>query len=263
LVTNPVDFSSNAPIYDRRHGAALAPDVAQALAAKTALTHGSRILDVGAGTGRVAHALANLGGAVVALDPALPMLDQLNNKASTRHVRSVAGEGARLPFAGNVFDAVVLARVLYLMADWRVVLQQAHDALKPGGYLLHEWANGGSDEEWVRIREKTRALFQEAGIAEPFHPGARTETEVDAHFVAMGLTQTDYLSAGPGPQTSLREFLRRIMSGEVSYIWNVPKAIQEDRLPALQRWCEQTFDLEQSFPMPRELRWTVYQKSNS
>jgi hypothetical protein len=41
-----------------------------------------------------------------------------------------------------------------------VVLQRAHDALKPGGYLLHEWGNGSADEEWVRIREKTRAPFK-------------------------------------------------------------------------------------------------------
>jgi len=262
-VSECVDFSANAPIYDRRHGAVLAPDVARSSALKAALTHGTRVLDVGAGTGRVAHALADLGCDVVALDPALPMLDQLRSKASTRRVRAVVGEGARLPFAECAFEAAVIARVLYLVADWRVVLQQAHDALKPGCYLLHEWGNGIADEEWVRIREKTRALFQDAGIDAPFHPGARTEVEVDAYLVTLGLTQTDRVLAGPGPHTSLREFVRRITSGELSYIWSVPKPVQEQCLPLLQRWCEQTFDLEQSPPMPRELQWTVYRKQTA
>ena len=114
-----IDFSANAPVYDRRHGAALAPDVARSLALKAALTQGTRVLDVGAGTGRVAHAFADLGCDVVALDPALAMLDQLRSKASTRRVRAVVGEGASLPFADCVFDAAVIARVLYLAADWR------------------------------------------------------------------------------------------------------------------------------------------------
>jgi ubiquinone/menaquinone biosynthesis C-methylase UbiE len=259
-VSERVDFSANAPVYDCRHGAALAPDVARSLAMKAALTQGTRVLDVGAGTGRVAHALADLGCDVVALDPASPMLDQLRSKASTRRVRAVVGEGARLPFAACVFDAAVIARVLYLVADWRAVLQETHDALKPGGYLLHEWGNGTADEEWVRIREKTRVLFQDAGVAVPFHPGARTEAEVDDYLATLGLAQTDCVPAGPGPEISLREFVHRITSGELSYTWSVPKPVQEHCLPLLQRWCEQTFDLERSFPMPRELQWMVYRK---
>jgi SAM-dependent methyltransferase len=262
-VSERVDFSANAPIYDRRHGAALAPDVARSLALKAGLTHGTRVLDVGAGTGRVAHAFADLGCDVVALDPALPMLDQLSRKASTRRVLAVVGEGGRLPFAGCVFDTAVIARVLYLVTDWRAVLRDTRDALKQGGYLLHEWGNGSADEEWVRIREKTRALFQDAGIAHPFHPGVRTEVEVDTYAATLGFAQTDHVLAGPGPQISLREFVRRITSGELSYIWSVPKPAQEQCLPLLERWCGQTFDLEQSFPMPRELQWTVYRKQTA
>ena len=92
------------------------------------------------------------------------------------------------------------------------------------------------------------------------HAQARTEVDVDAYLVSLGLAQTDRVIAGPGPHTSLREFVRRITSGELSYIWSVPKPVQEQYLPLLQRWCEQTFDLERSFPMPRELQWTVYRK---
>ena len=51
-----VDFSANAPVYDRRHGAALAPEVARSLALEAALTRGARVLDVGAGPGRVREA---------------------------------------------------------------------------------------------------------------------------------------------------------------------------------------------------------------
>jgi SAM-dependent methyltransferase len=126
----------------------------------------------------------------VALDPAMPMLSELRSKVLERQVQVVAGEGARLPFAGGSFDVVILARILYLMSDWQVVLRETYDVLKPGGCLSHEWGNGQADEAWVQIREKARALFQHAGIDSPFHPGARTETEVEEFVTKLGFVRS-------------------------------------------------------------------------
>jgi ubiquinone/menaquinone biosynthesis C-methylase UbiE len=49
-----VDFSGNAPVYDRRHGALVPEGLVSQMLELTGLTLGSRILDVGAGTGRTA-----------------------------------------------------------------------------------------------------------------------------------------------------------------------------------------------------------------
>ena len=125
-----VDFSANASVYDRRHGLVLAPDMARRLASSGGLEPGARVLDVGAGTGRVAVAFANIGCETVALDPALAMLNECRRKASER-VSLVAGEGTRLPFARGCFDGVILARILYLLPDWQVVLRETCDVLKP------------------------------------------------------------------------------------------------------------------------------------
>ena len=255
-----VDFSANAPVYDRRHGAVLASGVAECLASSGALQRGARVLDIGAGTGRVAVAFASIGCKTVALDPAMPMLGELRRKTLERQVRVVAGEGARLPFAGGSFDGVILARVLYLMSDWQVVLRETYDVLKPGGCLFHEWGNGQADEAWVQIREKARALFQDAGIDSPFHPGARAEAEVEEYVTNLGFVRSKELPIGPGPGLTLRDFVGRVASGELSYIWNVPKQVQESCLPQLKTWCEGTFDLERPLPIPRELQWTIYRK---
>jgi hypothetical protein len=59
---------------------------------------------------------------------------------------------------------------------------------------------------------------------------------------------------------TLRDFVGRIASGEFSYTWSVPKDVQESCLPLLRKWCEDTFDLDQSVSIPRELRWTIYGK---
>ena len=125
---------------------------------------------------------------------------------------------------------------------------------------MHEWGNGQADEEWVQIREKARTLFEEAGVSSPFHPGVRSEREVDEALKVAGFVRSADLRIGPGPTLTLAEFLRRLLDGELSYIWNVPKTVQEQCLPRLKAWAEQRFDLERSIPMPRELCWTVYRK---
>jgi len=259
-MTQRVDFSGNASVYDHRHGTVLGMDTVRELASMAELPPGRTVLDIGAGTGRVAIPFAALGYNAVALDPSLPMLNELRRKANGGGIHSVAGEAERLPFPTGAFDGVVLARVLYLLSDWQTVLQQACGVLRPSGSLFHEWGNGEADEEWVQMREKARTLFEEARIKSPFHPGARSEADIDDLLMNLGLQQTRELRTGPGPSMTLREFVEKIVSGEFSYIWNVPKQVQESCLPRLKDWAEKTLNLDQSVPIPREFRWTIYRK---
>ena len=255
-----VDFSDNAKVYDRRHGAVLAEEVVQRLAAAAAIRSGTSVLDIGAGTGRVAIGLATLGCNVVALEPAAGMVETLRTKVGALPIRLIAGDGARLPFSPGQFEVVVIARLLYLTADWRGVLREAHRVLGAGGRLMHEWGNGQVDEEWVQIREKARALFEAAGVSSPFHPGVRSERDVDDGLESLGFRRSADLPIGSGPTLTLNEFLRRLIDGEFSYIWNVPTTVRERCLPMLRAWAEQRFDLGRSISMPRELSWTIHRK---
>src|SRR5215813_12134376 len=65
---------------------------------------GARVLDVGAGTGRLARAVqaADPTRHVVGVDFALEMLRQAADR-----VQMAAGDAQRLPFADGQFDAVV------------------------------------------------------------------------------------------------------------------------------------------------------------
>jgi ubiquinone/menaquinone biosynthesis C-methylase UbiE len=255
-VSERVDFSANSKIYDRRHGAVISDGLAQAIASR--LDRDATIVDIGAGTGRVALALANRGFQLVAIDPAASMLQAMRQKPG--EVLTVAAEGARLPLRRQSADAVVLARLLYLVADWQDLLREAREVLKHDGILLHEWGNGDASEEWVQVREKARSLFQEAGVETPFHPGARSEVEVDSFLRDLGFHRTEQIAAGAGPAITLADFLNKIESGEYSYIWEVPRNVQGLCLSLLRRWCESRFDLGQAAPMPAELSWAVYQR---
>jgi SAM-dependent methyltransferase len=255
-----VDFSKNAPVFDRRHGSALADDEVDRLWKAAGLYSGVAILDIGAGTGRVAIPLGIRGCAVVALEPAWGMVDQLRAKANDSTLSVVVGEGGQLPFQAGAFDAVVIARLLYLAKDWREILRESHRVLVAGGSVLHEWGNGQVEEEWVQIREAARRLFERAGVSDPFHPGVRSESDVDTDLTNLGFVRASNVVAGPGPTITLREFLRRLVEGEFSYTWEVPKNVLVECLPKLQAWAEETFDLDRSIAMPREIRWAIYQE---
>ncbi len=255
-----VDFSGNAPIYDRRHGAVLPADVARRLVAAAGLSGGAMLLDIGAGTGRVAIALAALGCRVAALEPASGMLASLREKTAglpaAPRIGGIVGEGARLPFADASFDAVVLARVLYLMSDWRAVVSESVRVLKSSGAILFEWGNGSADEPWVRIREKARELFERAGVPEPFHPGARRDSDVLDALQRHGFETVAAIKGPPDVSMTLAAFLDRIASGELSYIWKMPEPLRAPCIDELRRWAAEQFDLDREV-MPGEINWRV------
>ena len=256
-----VDFSGNAAVYDRRHGAVASDVELRQLWEAASLPIAARVLDLGAGTGRLAIPLAGRGCRVIAIDPSQAMLERLVAKDGNHMVQTVAAEGALLPFTSNSLDVVMIARLLYLTSDWKEILEEAGRVLVPGGCLMHQWGNGDADESWVQIREEARRLFGEAGVKSPFHPGVRSESAIERWLEARGFTVEARIAIGSGPETTVRQFLQRLVTGELSYIWNVPPEIQVRTLPVLEAWAGKHFDLEQAMAMPRELRWTILRKS--
>lgn len=76
-----------------------------------------RVLELAAGTGRLAIPLAKLGHAVVALDISAEMLEQLRRKDGTGRIRTVVGDMARDLPAGP-FDVVFIAfNSLFMLVD--------------------------------------------------------------------------------------------------------------------------------------------------
>src|SRR5689334_18151290 len=93
-----------------------------------------------------------------------------------------------------------------------------------------------ADEAWVQIREKARPLFEDAAVDNPFHPAARSEAEIDDFLASIRLDRRNELRIGSSPRITLRDFIEKIVSGELCYIWNVPKHFRESCLPT----CLQT-----------------------
>ena len=99
-----------------------------------------------------------------------------------------------------------------------------------------------------------------AGFASTFHPGVRADAEVDEHLARIGLACQSRITFGAGPDLTLSEFLNRIQSGEFSYLWNVPDAVQTECMRQLRDWASTTFDLDTPIQIPSEMYWTIYRR---
>ncbi len=114
-----------------------------------AAEHGSPILEVGAGTGRLALPLARAGHAVTALDPSRAMASIARERAAAGGLAITFAEG-RLPGADlprGAFAAIILPNDVLLACaaegEQAAVLRACADALAPGGRLALDVAGPG------------------------------------------------------------------------------------------------------------------------
>jgi SAM-dependent methyltransferase len=100
------------------------------------LAPGSRVLEVGCGTGRTSCYLAKQGYAVTALDLREDMLAKARRRAEAEgaQVDFVQGSVEALPFANDTFDAV-LAESVTIFTDAPKSLAEYARVLRPGGKL--------------------------------------------------------------------------------------------------------------------------------
>jgi len=120
--TNSLLSVGNASLWRRATGRAVDPHP------------GERILDIAAGTGTSAAALARSGAKVIALDFSRGMVEE----GRRRHpgLEFVQGDAEKLPFGDDEFDAVTISFGLRNVQHPQVALAEMYRVLKPGGRLV-------------------------------------------------------------------------------------------------------------------------------
>jgi ubiquinone/menaquinone biosynthesis C-methylase UbiE len=102
---------------------------------------GDRLIEVGAGFGRLADEYAGYRS-VVLLDSSPALLDAGRERlGADPKLEFVLGDAHALPFPDASFDAVVCVRVAHHFADPPTVFAEFARVLRPGGVLVLEFAN--------------------------------------------------------------------------------------------------------------------------
>jgi len=93
-----------------------------------------KVLDVGAGTGRLSLRLAKEGGQVTALDASPEMLLILSQK--NKNIETVVGDAESLSFADSSFDVVVASFLIVHLKNLDSFFNEVYRVLKDGGIFL-------------------------------------------------------------------------------------------------------------------------------
>jgi ubiquinone/menaquinone biosynthesis C-methylase UbiE len=120
----------------------LTPDITQQRMRTLEALHlkaGEFVLDVGCGTGLLAHDMAILvgaGGRVVGVDLSKDMLVLAERRcANLPQVHLKQSKAENLPEGDKSFDAVTCVQVLLYLSDVSTALSEMHRVLKPGGRI--------------------------------------------------------------------------------------------------------------------------------
>jgi SAM-dependent methyltransferase len=97
---------------------------------------GSRVVDLGAGTGKLTRLLDAAGLETIAVDPSRPMLDEL--AARVPRATAIVGTAEAIPLPDASVEAVTAGQAFHWF-DAPAALAEIHRVLRPGGTLGLVW----------------------------------------------------------------------------------------------------------------------------
>ena len=107
---------------------------------------GLQVLDLGAGTGKLAAVAAELGHDVVAVDPSREMLEVCRRRPG---IDTMVGAAESIPLAHGSVDAVIVGQAFHWFDHARALPEIAR-VLRPNGVLGLLWNNADTVVPWVR-----------------------------------------------------------------------------------------------------------------
>ncbi len=146
---DPAGYEAGRPDYPER--------IYELLATRCGVRKGTRVLEIGPGTGRVTRQLAALGAEVVVVEPDRTLAARLEGQSGGPPGEVICGsfEDAALP--DSHFD-VVVAAMSFHWVDQKVGLPKLRRVVCPGGWVALWWTVFGDPSRPDRFDESTRHL---------------------------------------------------------------------------------------------------------
>ena len=154
---DPEGYDAGRPAYPER--------VYDVLRDRCAIGSGTRVLEIGPGTGQATHRLAAWGAKVTAVEPDPALARYLGTTMSGRAVEVGAASFEDADLGDAAFDAVVAAMSFHWV-DQRVGVPKLWRILRPGGWAALWWTVFGDPARDDPFVDATRWLLSDgAGAA--------------------------------------------------------------------------------------------------
>jgi SAM-dependent methyltransferase len=151
-------FQAGAEAYERARPG-YPPAAVAWLVERLRMGTGSRVVDLGAGTGKLTELLVSTGARLIAVEPVTAMRERLAALLPT--VATIAASAEAIPLASGSARAVVAAQAFHWF-DAPRALAEIHRVLEPGGRLGLVWNARDTSVDWVR---EMAAIVDEFGDA--------------------------------------------------------------------------------------------------
>lgn len=100
-----------------------------------------KVLDVGAGDGRLSFAIAEQGNEVTSLDISQALLDLIEEHKQDLNITTIHADGEKLPFDNDIFDKVVSLDCVFHFTNWKDFVKEQIRVVKPNGLILFNMYN--------------------------------------------------------------------------------------------------------------------------
>ena len=126
-----------------------------------ALREGSRILEIGPGTGQATVEILRRGAIVDAVELGANLAGLLRTRVPDERLRITVGDIHTLSLPEEAYDAAVAATSFHWV-DARRLLPRLSSALRPGGWLVVWWSVFGDPEVTTSFRKRVDRIFRGA-----------------------------------------------------------------------------------------------------
>jgi len=209
--------------------------IRSAIFAATRIASPAKVLDLGAGTGRIGKAFISAGDYYAGVDTSFVMLHEFQVFAKEGFL--IQADGSQLPFHNGAFDLVLLIHVLSGTREWRTMVEESRRVVRAEGAVAVGHTLRSESGIDGKLKRKLRFILEEMGVA--WHRPAESRHEALAWLDLHSRRHLHSQASLWNVRASAQEFLLRHRSG--ARFAALPVPFQELALGKLTEWAVETF----------------------
>lgn len=249
-------FDANASTFERHR--ALPPGVAEAIRTAIWTAAGisgpARVLDIGAGTGRIGRAFVEAGDSYVGVDSSRSMLREFGVDAP--NCTLMQADGRALPFEDRSFDVVLLMQVLSGAEDWHGVVAEGQRVVRQGGCITVGHTAGPEGGVDSMLKQQLRHILEDMHV-QAARPQEARRLALE-HLRSRAARHEHRIAASWAFKVTAEDFFRRHRTG--ARFAGLPHDLQEQALNRLREWATGRFgSLDTSFVEARNFEVDIFE----